>query len=602
METAAEVWDVVICGGGMAGLCLARQLRRELPEARVALLERTERPLPVACHKVGESSVELGSQYLATSLGLEAYLRSEHLEKNGLRFFSGDNQAPVQHRPEIGPPEFPLAPSFQIDRGKFENDLRAMNETDGVTLLEGASIEHIALAKKDAPHRIDYRIGEQSASLQARWVVDATGRRRFLQRQLGLQKASQHRPSAAWFRVAERVKISEVVASDVTAWHGRDVDQNRWLSTVHMMGPGYWLWLIPLSTGHTSIGIVADESHDFDTFRTEELAREWVRTHEPAVYQRIADLPLEDFRVMRNYSYSSHQVLSEDRWACVGEAGVFVDPLYSLGNDFIALSNSFTCRLIGDDLRDAFDPATARELDRTFLTIFEAACVMLTQNGPIFPHGTILGAKLWWDFFHYWAFVCQYFVQDIYRLPEEELARFREMGEAHFALNARAQRTLRSWATLKPEPASEGRPFIPLPLPLSTLADKHQDLLARRSPEATMAAMKADLQTGRELLTELILAALRDLGEARAREFGELARLEDFPLDPARLDAEALSRRERVQAIPAIARDLERALGRTRTTADPRGLWETALHAARHARNTTVSDRAAVGQNETTAG
>ena len=55
---AAGAFDVVICGGGLAGPLLARHIRRELPEIAVTVLERTTRPLPDACHKVGESSVD----------------------------------------------------------------------------------------------------------------------------------------------------------------------------------------------------------------------------------------------------------------------------------------------------------------------------------------------------------------------------------------------------------------------------------------------------------------------------------------------------------------------------------------------------------------
>jgi 2-polyprenyl-6-methoxyphenol hydroxylase-like FAD-dependent oxidoreductase len=94
--------DVAICGGGLAGLLLARQLRRELPELSVAVLERVRRPLPDACHKVGESSVELASQYLER-LGLGAYLLERQIVKMGLRFFPGGGHLPLVERTEIGP-------------------------------------------------------------------------------------------------------------------------------------------------------------------------------------------------------------------------------------------------------------------------------------------------------------------------------------------------------------------------------------------------------------------------------------------------------------------------------------------------------------------
>ena len=62
----------------MAGLTLALQLRRQHPELSIAAVDKTSRPMPEAAHKVGESSVELGSQYLER-LGLREYLERNHL-------------------------------------------------------------------------------------------------------------------------------------------------------------------------------------------------------------------------------------------------------------------------------------------------------------------------------------------------------------------------------------------------------------------------------------------------------------------------------------------------------------------------------------------
>ena len=169
--------DVAILGGGLAGLTLARQLRRELPEVRVTVVERQKRPLPDAAHKVGESSVELSSHYFGERLGLGEYLRKTHYIKNGLRFFPGGGAThALQDRTEIGPPQLAKVPSFQLDRGRLESDLRAMIVVDGATLLEGWTVKDVAL---DTEHghlvSIATLSGDQERSVRARWVVDASG-------------------------------------------------------------------------------------------------------------------------------------------------------------------------------------------------------------------------------------------------------------------------------------------------------------------------------------------------------------------------------------------------------------------------------------------
>ncbi|HJL21841.1 MAG TPA: tryptophan 7-halogenase, partial [Polyangiaceae bacterium LLY-WYZ-15_(1-7)] len=75
--------DVAILGGGLAGNLLARQLRREVPGASVALFEKSEERR----YKVGESTVEIATNYLVRKQGLSTYIYKEHLPKNGLRYF-----------------------------------------------------------------------------------------------------------------------------------------------------------------------------------------------------------------------------------------------------------------------------------------------------------------------------------------------------------------------------------------------------------------------------------------------------------------------------------------------------------------------------------
>ena len=109
------------------------------------------------------------------------------------------------------------------------------------------------------------------------------------------------------------------------------IQGDRAMSTNHLMGEGYWVWLIRLASGATSVGIVADPAfHPFGNFNTLAKARAWLAEHEPqcaAVLTEHEHL-IKDFRVMKHYSHGVAKVFDgRDRWCLTGDAGVFLDPL-----------------------------------------------------------------------------------------------------------------------------------------------------------------------------------------------------------------------------------------------------------------------------------
>jgi len=566
-------FDVVIGGGGLAGLTLARQLRREVPEARIAVIERQGRPLTPAAHKVGESSVELSAHYFGVVLGLADYLRTEHFVKNGLRFFPGGATLPLEQRTEIGPPEFGKVPSFQLDRGRMEDDLRGMIEADGATLLEGFIVKDVALAEGSGDHVVHIEsVGHaegagEARTLRAGYYVDATGRRALLRTKLGLKRPSGHLANAAWWRVKGRVDLADLVPASATAWHRRDPDHIRWYSTVHFMGTGYWLWYIPLAPGpdgeaHTSIGIVVhDEFHPFDTIRSFERALAWVEEHEPRCHAQIKDIPAEDFLCLRHYSHGSARCFG-DRWSLIGDAGVFADPFYSPGSDFISLANTFTTEIVKAQLRGGDPAALVDRYDRVYLRAFDATTEVYRHAGPVYGSPQVMAAKAYWDDFTYWSYLCQYFFRRIYAVPTAEHDEFEAIGRDFLALQFRAQKLFSQWARrMANEPQGD---HVHLPTIPSMLANLHLDLVRDMSIDETRDYMREKLALAEELLGEFVLRALASLDAPEAAALATAIDLPAWPQrpDPARVAAVAAEGSKRRKTLSPLARDVERTLGR----------------------------------------
>ncbi len=104
--------DVVIVGGGLAGLTLSLQLRQRFPDIRIVVLERRRHPVPESAHKVGESSVEIGANYFDTVLGLNDHLTHCQLKKYGFRFFFSERRRDFESVLELGASTFLPTPGL----------------------------------------------------------------------------------------------------------------------------------------------------------------------------------------------------------------------------------------------------------------------------------------------------------------------------------------------------------------------------------------------------------------------------------------------------------------------------------------------------------
>jgi flavin-dependent dehydrogenase len=381
-------------GGGIAGTLLARQLRMRLPGLRIIVFERGGGG---GAFKVGESTVEIAAHYLVRRQKLAQYLYEQHLPKNGIRYFFDDakRNLPLTEMSEIGTINLPFHAAFQLDRARLETDLCEMCRSEGVEVRIGARVTEIALGEGRKRHMLTVETKAGSETVRPRWVIDAAGRQGTLARQLGLRVAEpDHLIGSAWGRFEG---LADVDRMGDDAFHGRVRHTTRGLSTIHFLNPGYWVWLIRLRGGVTSVGVVGTPARD-RAVRSPEGFRAFLDEHR-ALREILADSKVIDHGSFARIAYGTRRFLGHGRWALVGEGATATDPLYSPGLDFVALE----CDFITDVIAREADGAPAAELaqridlyDR-FLD-FRHEAVMRLYRGLYGMIGSYELMRLKWDF------------------------------------------------------------------------------------------------------------------------------------------------------------------------------------------------------------
>ncbi len=444
MQVLSENYDIVICGAGLAGLTLALQLRRESPAKSILILEKQAGPLPAGTHKVGESTNEGGTHLLRQLAGLKEYIETTHIKKLGLRFFgAGSRKDGFDKRFEVGDALFARNSSYQLDRGILENDMRRFCCEAGVHVVEGVSVQEIEFGEQAHDITFAYPKENRRTTVSCRWVVDAMGRRRFLQSKLKLAKKSEHCGSASWWRIQRDFDVGEMVPAEKTDWHER-VFARRWYSTNHLMGPGYWVWVIPLCSGMTSIGIVSDENaHPIRERNTFDKSIAWLAEHEPDLYKCVKnDAPL-DFLLLKNFAHTTTKAFSSERWCCVGEAAAFTDALYSMGSDLIAIANRITVHLIEMDSANAPIGETVELYNQVYVTVVETMTELFRDVFPAFSADDVVLLKVMWDVACYWGFFSQLVIQDVL-YQDQALPTLLELAKRLKAANFKVQDAFRT--------------------------------------------------------------------------------------------------------------------------------------------------------------
>jgi hypothetical protein len=173
---------------------------------------------------------------------------------------------------------------------------------------------------------------------------------------------------------------------------------------------------------------------------------DWLREFEPQFAEVMEEhsSELEDFLALQHFAHGCARVVSSDRWALVGEAGVFTDPFYSPGSDFIAIGNDYAADLIVRDARGEDIEARAEAFNTTYLRLFDAFIRLYDGQYPIMGSAQVMTAKVAWDNACYWAITALLFFQR--RLLEPDfMASIDPLMRRFFVLHARMQQFFNAW-------------------------------------------------------------------------------------------------------------------------------------------------------------
>ncbi|MEP6808733.1 MAG: NAD(P)/FAD-dependent oxidoreductase [Chthoniobacterales bacterium] len=419
-------YDVVIIGGAFSGAATALVLKRKHPAARVLIVEKAAE----FDRKVGESTTEISSCYMTRILGLSTYLGHHQLVKQGLRmWFSNRSDQPFDDCVEVGARYQARLPAFQVDRSTLDSHMLEVAVAAGCDLRRPAKVMRLELeAERGQSLTLSSVTGEET--VRARWVVDASGRAAILGRKLGhFQPNTEHPINAVWAR------FSGVKDWDSYDWRERFPDYanacrtGRNWATNHLLGHGWWCWIIPLKGGDVSAGLVYD-SRIFklaDGVNLGERLREHLLTH-PVGAEIFAKAKIVegDVHAFSALPYSNAQVCGQG-WAAVGDAAGFIDPLYSPGLDFCAYTTYYVAEmlaanLVGEDVAARLDyynaqyPVTYR---RWFETLYKDKYFYMGD-------AELMSAALLLDIGAYFVGL----VMPTYKNPEREFARLPFEGTA----------------------------------------------------------------------------------------------------------------------------------------------------------------------------
>lgn len=313
----STVWDVIVVGAGPAGASAATLLARA--GHRVLVVEKDMFPrfhigeslLPACLTVLDELGVRPQSEAFVHKAGAQFI---DEVAGRGCRFDFGAAMA--------GPPRY----AYQVVRADFDVALRDRAIAAGAEVRHGERVRDLEIGDDEVSVHTD------AGTERGRYLVDATGQDRML--------AHRHRsisPHTGFGKAAVFTHF-EGLSDAALAEIGAEGDIRI------LMRDDGWAWLIPLAQRRLSVGVISRDAK-MDRVLLDALIADSPLT------QRLTDgAQRGETRIIANFSYRN-TTPHGPRYACIGDAACFLDPVFSSGVTVALVSGSRLAATLSPCLR-----------------------------------------------------------------------------------------------------------------------------------------------------------------------------------------------------------------------------------------------------------
>ncbi len=316
-----HIQDVVVIGGGPAGSTVASYLAKK--GHSVTLLEKEKFP---RIH-VGESLLPF-CYSIFQELGVLDQMKKRFVRKPTVRFISHDGKVSTNWCfNQVIKDESYL--SFQVERSEFDTILLENSRKCGARVEEQIRVRKVDFDSDDDTVQV-YASGVNGEEkiYSTRFLIDASGRSSFIATKNGWRKPHKEFERTALWTHWKNVKCLKGGLEEGA-------------SLIMYLGGEKrgWSWIFPLGLNQVTVGVVMDSS-----YLQKQKQEVFANSQDWATALYLQELMSSEFarnlfdganmsmpiQVEGDYSYYSEKKFGA-RYALVGDAGRFIDPIFSSG-------------------------------------------------------------------------------------------------------------------------------------------------------------------------------------------------------------------------------------------------------------------------------